>query len=220
GGDDVRCGQQLCDAKTEYCDPLIEICTPCELPCSRTTVSDSNLCKRFCPEYNKRHSRSTTTTVTSLADLTVLTYIYVCFTLLLLLVGAMFVLLVLRLRELKCQCPRGVEEEWVDKVDPDLKTQALVIGLSKCKDSDDVERGRPCGDAAATGAASAARTTPSNHPMPSNVDNNTCRSIGRVANAQQSRSKTPLDLGQIDSGVSCDHESRAPLMQTTVKTAT
>ncbi|KAI0236956.1 hypothetical protein LSAT2_012515 [Lamellibrachia satsuma] len=216
------CGQQLCDAKTEYCDPLTEICTHCELPCSRTTVSDSNLCRRVCPEYKKKHSLSTTTEVTRVADLTdhrsdrkineVLTYVYVCFTLLLLLVGAMFVLLVLRLRELKCQCPRGVEEEWVDKVDPDLKTQALVIGLSKCKDSYDVERGRPCGDAAATGAASATRTTPSNHPMPNNVGKNTCPSIGRVANAQQSRSKTPLDLGQIDSGVSCDHESRIPLM--------
>ena len=75
-----------------------------------------------------------------------------------------------------------------------------------------MERGRPRGDAAATGAASAARTTPSNHPTPNNVDNNTCRLIGLVANAQQSKSKTPLDLGQIDSGVSCDHESRVPLM--------
>ena len=83
-----------------------------------------------------------------------------------------------------------------------------------------MERGRSRGDAAATGAASAARTTPSNHPTPNNVDKKTCRSIGRVANAQQSRGKTPFDLGQIDSGVSCDHESCAPLIQTTVKTAT
>ena len=46
--DTVRCDQELCDAKIEYCDPLIDVCSSCELPCSRTTVSDTNLCKTFC----------------------------------------------------------------------------------------------------------------------------------------------------------------------------
>ena len=46
--DTVKCDQELCDAKTEYCDPLIDVCTSCELPCSRTTVSDTNLCKTLC----------------------------------------------------------------------------------------------------------------------------------------------------------------------------
>ncbi|KAI0236951.1 hypothetical protein LSAT2_012510 [Lamellibrachia satsuma] len=46
--DTVKCDQELCDAKTEYCDTLIDVCTSCELPCSRTTVSDTNLCKTLC----------------------------------------------------------------------------------------------------------------------------------------------------------------------------
>ncbi|KAI0236953.1 hypothetical protein LSAT2_012512 [Lamellibrachia satsuma] len=61
----IRCDQQLCDAKREYCDPLIMICTPCEQPCSRTTVSDRKLCKRQCRGYKKLGVRSTTFTSTA-----------------------------------------------------------------------------------------------------------------------------------------------------------
>jgi len=48
-GAGVICGQQRCAKYVEYCDPLIEICTSCVLACSRTTIADSNLCKRLCP---------------------------------------------------------------------------------------------------------------------------------------------------------------------------
>ncbi|KAK2189695.1 hypothetical protein NP493_99g01029 [Ridgeia piscesae] len=50
-GAGVICGQQRCAKYVEYCDPLIEICTSCVLACSRTTIADSNLCKRLCPGF-------------------------------------------------------------------------------------------------------------------------------------------------------------------------
>lgn len=57
----IKCGDHICDDRTEYCYPETYECVPCWKLCSRTTRSEVKLCKTRCAKYLELRSTTDAT---------------------------------------------------------------------------------------------------------------------------------------------------------------